>query len=154
MLSQDLPRRVPLAAIHVEPGRNPRRAFRAAAMARLVESIRDQGLIQPPLVRPHPERADEFYLIAGERRLRALREIGAEEVPVLVREVDADQARVLGTLENLDRTDLSPAEEARVARENRDAHDGDSDRALTARTLGRSTTLTRPPPLPQGALRI
>lgn len=116
---------VDITRIHVAPGHNPRRHFGSADYQRLVASIRTNGLIQPLTVRP---RADgDFELISGERRLRALREIGAAAVPVNVRDVDDATARVLALCENLDRADISPAEEAQYVRGLLDAHDGDRD---------------------------
>lgn len=128
---------IPLSSIRVQESFNPRRAFRALPMERLIDSIRAEGLIQPILVRPD-DAGEGYILIAGERRLRACIVIGLPDVPALIRHVDADQARVLAILENIDRADLSAAEEALAAREALDIAGG--DRAATASQLGWSAT--------------
>ena len=87
----------------------PRRSFDEAKIDELAASVRDQGIIQPLLVR----RAGEGYeLIAGERRLRAARKAGLREVPVIVREASNSETLQLALLENLQREDLNPIEEA------------------------------------------
>ena len=92
--------------------RQPRRRFEPEATAGLAESIRRQGLLQPVVVRP---RADGGYeLIAGERRWRAAREAGIEEVPALVREADDRDSLLLALVENVAREQLSAVEEARA----------------------------------------
>jgi len=128
---------LPLSSIRVQENFNPRRAFRSTPMDRLVDSIRAEGLIQPILVRPD-DAGEGYILIAGERRLRACIAIGLPDVPALIRNVDADQARVLALLENIDRADLSAAEESYAAREALDIAGG--DRAATASQLGWSMT--------------
>ena len=87
----------------------PRRSFDEAKIDELAASVRDQGIIQPLLVR----RTGEGYeLIAGERRLRAARKAGLREVPVIVREASNSETLQLALLENLQREDLNPIEEA------------------------------------------
>src|SRR3989338_10258986 len=87
----------------------PRRSFYEAKIDELAASVRDQGIIQPLLVR----RAGEGYeLIAGERRLRAARKAGLREVPVIVRVASNSETLQLALLENLQREDLNPIEEA------------------------------------------
>ena len=87
----------------------PRRSFDEAKIDELANSVRDQGIIQPLLVR----RVGEGYeLIAGERRLRAARKAGLREVPVIVREASNSETLQLALLENLQREDLNPIEEA------------------------------------------
>jgi ParB family chromosome partitioning protein len=87
----------------------PRRTFEDERMAELTESVRKQGLLQPLLVRQVGER---FQLIAGERRWRAAQSAGLERVPVIVRNVDDAEALQLALVENLQREDLNPLEEA------------------------------------------
>ena len=87
----------------------PRRVFRDDALSELTASIRERGVLQPLWVR---ERDGEFELIAGERRLRAARAAGLAEVPVQVLDVDDRQALELALVENLQREDLDPIEEA------------------------------------------
>lgn len=93
----------------VRDGRQPRRVFDEAGLKELADSIRAQGLIQPILVR---RRGMGFGLIAGERRWRAAQLAGLKEVPAIVREATDAQAFELALVENLQRTDLNPLEEA------------------------------------------
>src|SRR3989304_281454 len=87
----------------------PRRFFDEAKIDELANSVRDQGIIQPLVVR---RVGDGYELIAGERRLRAARKAGLREVPVIVREASNSETLQLGLLENLQREDLNPIEEA------------------------------------------
>ena len=109
----DAPRETPNLEVEVDriasnPSQ-PRRSFDEAKIDELAASVRDQGIIQPLLVR----RAGEGYeLIAGERRLRAARKAGLREVPVIVREASNSETLQLALLENLQREDLNPIEEA------------------------------------------
>ena len=95
----------------IRPGRyQPRTKMDQQALAELAASIRSQGLMQPVLVRP-VER-DRYELIAGERRWRAAQMAGLEEVPALIREVPDDAALAMSLIENIQREDLNPMEEA------------------------------------------
>ena len=87
----------------------PRRTFDEAKLDELAASIRNQGIIQPLVVRA---KADDFELIAGERRWRAAMKAGLERVPVVVREANDHEALQLALVENLQREDLNPIEEA------------------------------------------
>jgi ParB family chromosome partitioning protein len=89
----------------------PRRVMDEGALYELAESIRTQGVMQPLLVRPIGESG--YEIIAGERRFRASQLAGLDEVPVLVREVDDQQAAIMALVENMQREDLNPLEEAR-----------------------------------------
>jgi ParB family chromosome partitioning protein len=89
----------------------PRRRFDEAQLAELVESIRTHGVIAPLVVRPRPN-ADGYFLIAGERRWRAAQRAGLHEVPVVVQEVDTKGAFERALVDNLQRADLGPLEEA------------------------------------------
>ncbi len=94
------------------PGQ-PRKRFDEAALEELAESIRTHGIIQPIIVRARPERdGGGFLLIAGERRWRAAQRAGLHEVPVVVQEVDSGEAFERALVENLQRADLNPIEEA------------------------------------------
>jgi|SRR2546426_256227 len=84
----------------------------AAALEELKSSIQQAGLLQPVVVRPRP-RADGYELIAGERRLRACQALGWERIPAVKRDVDDRTALTLALIENLQRDDLSPVDEAR-----------------------------------------
>jgi len=89
----------------------PRRKFDEAQLAELVESIRTHGVIAPLVVRPRPN-AQGYFLIAGERRWRAAQRAGLHEVPVVVSEVDTKGAFERALVDNLQRADLGPLEEA------------------------------------------
>jgi ParB family chromosome partitioning protein len=101
--------RLPLSAIRPNP-RQPRRRFPEEGLEELAASIREKGLLQPLLVRP---KGEGYELVAGERRFRAAQLAGLEEVPVLVRDLTDQEALELALVENLQREDLSPVEEAR-----------------------------------------
>lgn len=95
----------------IEPNREqPRKDFDQEALAQLAESIREHGLIQPILVRPLP--GGTYQIVAGERRWRASRMAGLTAVPVIIRELDDTAAMELALIENLQREDLNPVEEA------------------------------------------
>jgi len=91
---------------------NPRRSFADENIADLAQSIREHGLVQPVLVRPSPVHDGYFELIAGERRWRAAQQAGLAEIPVLLRDVDDRTALELAIIENVQRADLNPVEEA------------------------------------------
>jgi ParB family chromosome partitioning protein len=99
---------VSLGAIVPSP-LQPRREFEREALAELVESIRQRGIIQPLIVRP---REGQFELIAGERRWRAAKEVGLAEAPVIVRQATDLEVLELSLIENLQRAELNPIEEA------------------------------------------
>jgi len=104
-------RRLRLDAIVANP-LQPRQDFSAQELEELSRSIRDNGLLQPLLVRPAPGSGDLFELVAGERRLRAVRSLGWEDVPAVVRDVEDETLLVLALVENLQREALNPLEEA------------------------------------------
>ena len=88
----------------------PRKQFSDDSLRELADSIREQGIVQPLIVRP---RGDYFELIAGERRWRAARLLSLSDVPVIFREADDRAALELALIENLQRENLNPIEEAR-----------------------------------------
>src|SRR5262245_24844956 len=95
----------------LKPGRyQPRTRMDEASLANLAQSIKTQGLMQPVLVRPLG--AGSYEIIAGERRVRAAGLAGLDEVPVLVRDVPDEAAAVMSLVENIQREDLNPLEEA------------------------------------------
>lgn len=104
-------RTVPLASIVPNP-MQPRRVFTEEELADLASSIRENGLLQPLVVRPVPGRGDRFELVAGERRFRALKALEWAEAPVVVRDADDETLLVLALVENLQREALNPLEEA------------------------------------------
>lgn len=106
-----LERYVPIEYVSRNP-RNPRRVFTEAELEDLAQSIREHGIVQPVVVRPSPLAADQFELIAGERRWRAAQRAGLTTIPVIVRDVDDRVALELAIIENVQRADLNPVEEA------------------------------------------
>lgn len=107
---ESLLRNIPLAQIRTNPYQ-PRQEFRTEDLADLEASLRTSGLLQPITVRPAPQGAG-YELIAGERRYRAAARIGWTEIPALVKTVDDKTLLVLAMIENLQRADLDPIEEA------------------------------------------
>jgi ParB family chromosome partitioning protein len=104
-------RRVPIE--HVKPNpRNPRRIFADAELEELSQSIRERGIIQPIVVRSSNGDSNTFEIIAGERRWRASQRAGLHEVPIVVLEVTDAEALELAIIENIQRADLNPLEEA------------------------------------------
>ena len=104
---------LPLASIEPHP-EQPRRHFDEAALDELAASIGRRGVIQPIIVRPlAPVR---FQLVAGERRWRAAQKAQLHEIPALIREIDERDAMALALIENIQRADLNPVEEARAYR--------------------------------------
>ena len=102
---------VTLRIAEIEPNREqPRKEFDESALADLADSIREHGVIQPLLVRPMPTGG--YQLVAGERRWRASRMAGLTEVPVVIRELSDHETMELALIENLQRQDLNPMEEA------------------------------------------
>lgn len=102
---------VKLKLNEIEPNKNqPRKRFDEAAISDLAASIAQHGIIQPLLVRPLGN--DGYQLVAGERRWRAARIAGLTEVPVVIRELSDEDASALALIENLQREDLDPIEEA------------------------------------------
>lgn len=102
---------VQLRIEEIEPNRNqPRKEFDEAALAELADSISRHGVLQPLLVRPLIDGG--YQLVAGERRWRASRMAGLTEVPVVIRQMNDQEMMELALIENLQREDLSPVEEA------------------------------------------
>ena len=104
-------RRVPIESLKPNPDQ-PRKTFRQEDLEELTASIRDKGVLQPILVRTQPGEDGVWQIIAGERRWRAARLAGLREVPVVVIEADDKKAMELALIENLQRSDLNPIEEA------------------------------------------
>ena len=104
-------RRLPTASLQPNP-RNPRRVFANAELDELVASLRERGIIQPIIARPVQGAADLYEIIAGERRWRAAQRAGLHEVPVVIIEASDAEALQLAIIENVQRADLNPLEEA------------------------------------------
>lgn len=108
---EDAVKTVTLPIEEIEPNRDqPRKQFDEQALADLSASIAQHGVLQPLLVRPMPDGS--YQLVAGERRWRASRMAGLTEVPVVIREMAEQEAAELALIENLQREDLNPMEEA------------------------------------------
>lgn len=90
----------------------PRRSFDESALDELASSIREQGILQPLLVRPVQGDPGTYEIVAGERRWRAAKKAGLSQVPVIIRELSDDEALTIALVENLQREDLNPVEEA------------------------------------------
>lgn len=104
-------RTVPVEMLHHNP-EQPRRSFSSDALNELAASISEKGIIQPLIVRPHPGIAGEFQIVAGERRWRAAQRAQLHEVPVIVRDFDDTEVLEVAIIENIQRADLNPIEEA------------------------------------------
>ncbi len=102
---------LPVVALAAGPFQ-PRTTIDPEQLKDLTESIRQQGVLQPILARPHPEQDGQYQIIAGERRWRAAQAAGLHEVPVLVRSLSDTEAMAAALVENLQRQDLNPIEEA------------------------------------------
>ena len=124
---------LPLREIEPNPGQ-PRKTFDDETLAELSASIAEHGLLQPIAVRPKPSGG--YLIVAGERRWRASRMAGLTEVPVIVKDVTDEQAMELALVENLQREDLDPVEEAAGIRELMTRCDLTQEQA--ARKLGKS----------------
>lgn len=121
----------------IEPNRDqPRREFDETAMAELADSISQHGVLQPLLVRPLS--TGNYQIVAGERRWRACRMAGVLEVPVLIRELSDSEVMEFALIENLQREDLSPIEEAKGYKALMDNHD------FTQEELSKSLGKSRP----------
>jgi len=108
---RNLTRTIPIASIVPNPFQ-PRREFDEQELQDLSASIRENGLLQPIMVRPAPENPGRYELVAGERRWRAVTRLGWKEVPAVVREMDDRTLLVIALVENLQRQQLSALEEA------------------------------------------
>jgi len=107
-----------LPVVQLRSGRfNPRKDFAEQDLAELAESIRTKGLVQPIIVRPHPEDAHAYEIVAGERRWRAAQKAALHTVPVIVRDLSDRDVLEIAIIENVQRADLNAIEEANGYRE-------------------------------------
>ncbi|HTV45800.1 MAG TPA: ParB/RepB/Spo0J family partition protein [Stellaceae bacterium] len=121
----------------IRPGAlQPRRRFAEAELDALAQSIREKGVLQPLLVRPLGDDGFGFELVAGERRWRAAQRVGLHEVPVIVRTLADTEALEIALVENLQREDLAPLEEAEAYR--RLVNELGRTQASLAEALGKS----------------
>ena len=105
------PLAVPVEQLIPNPDQ-PRRQFEPEALAELAASIRNRGVLQPLIVRPHPTEPDLYQIVAGERRWRAAQIAQLHELPVLVRELNDTEVLEVGLIENIQRANLNAIEEA------------------------------------------
>jgi ParB family transcriptional regulator, chromosome partitioning protein len=124
---------IPIEDIYPNP-RQPRTAFRQEDLEELAASIREQGVLQPVVVRPRAQGG--FELLVGERRLRASKLTGATRVPAIIRQADDRQALEQALVENVQRADLGPLEEAQAYRNLVDLFELTQEEA--ARRVGKS----------------
>ncbi|MGB0507205.1 MAG: ParB/RepB/Spo0J family partition protein [Pikeienuella sp.] len=125
----------PIEKIHPNP-EQPRRIFKPREMEELTSSIREKGIIQPLLVRPDPKKKGHFQIVAGERRWRAAQLAKVHEAPIIVRDLDDAEVLEIAIIENVQRADLNPIEEAQGYRQliDRFGH----SQALLADRIGKS----------------
>lgn len=114
----------------------PRKSMRPEALQELADSIRTQGVVQPILVRPVPHEAGKYEIIAGERRWRAAQMAGLHDIPALVRTVPDQTAACISLIENIQREDLNPLEEAKTL--SRLLHEFSMTHETVAEAVGRS----------------
>jgi ParB family chromosome partitioning protein len=137
--SPSLPNILPVSKL--QAGKyQPRTRMDEGALAELAESIRAQGIMQPILVRPIDASKGRYEIIAGERRFRAAQIAGLTEVPVLVREVADEHAAAMALIENIQREDLNPLEEAQGVKRLLDEFGLTHEQAASA--IGRSRSAT------------
>ncbi|HRD75757.1 MAG TPA: ParB/RepB/Spo0J family partition protein, partial [Hyphomicrobiaceae bacterium] len=128
-------RLVAIADVRASKG-NPRRTFGEEDLAELADSIRQKGIVQPILVRPDPEAGNGYEIVAGERRWRAAQRAGLHQVPVIVRELSDQETLELAIIENVQRADLNPIEEASGYRDLIERHGYTQERL--AEVIGKS----------------
>lgn len=104
-------RMIPIELVHPNPNQ-PRRHFGERDLEDLAASIREKGVIQPLILRPHPQDQGAFEIVAGERRWRAAQMAAVHELPAVVRELDDTEVLELAIIENIQRADLNAIEEA------------------------------------------
>ncbi|MFT6887844.1 MAG: ParB family chromosome partitioning protein [Paracoccaceae bacterium] len=109
--SNETPTRVPIELIRPNPDQ-PRRSFAEEDLVELAASIREKGVIQPLVVRKDPGKPGAYQIVAGERRWRAAQLVQLHELPVVVRDFSDDEALEVAIIENIQRADLNPVEEA------------------------------------------
>lgn len=134
-----LPNTLPISKLQVGKYQ-PRTRMDEVALAELAESIRAQGIMQPLLVRSIDSTKGRYEIIAGERRFRAAQIAGLTEVPVLVRDVADEHAAAMALIENIQREDLNPLEEAQGVKRLSDEFGLTHEQAASA--IGRSRSAT------------
>lgn len=145
-LARDLPIEV------LRPNRNqPRHKFDDQKIAELVTSVRDRGVLQPLIVRPIEDEPGEYEIIAGERRWRAAQRAGLHEVPVIIKQFNDTEALEVALVENIQRQDLTPIEEANGYRSLIDKFGHNQERlaAIVGKSRGHVANMLRLLTLPE-----
>lgn len=133
-------RTLPIERLHPNPGQ-PRKDFRREELEGLAASIRAHGIIQPIVATPDPGRTGEYVIVAGERRWRAAQIAGVHDVPVVLKDTPERDRLELAVVENLQRADLNPIEEAHAFKQLLDLRDYTQEQL--AERLGKDrTTIT------------
>lgn len=133
--ARSAPMRVAIDRIRPNP-QQPRRAFPQEALEELAASIRERGVLQPLIVRELPPASGQFEIVAGERRWRAAQLARVHELPVIVRDLSDSEAIEIAIVENIQRADLNPIEEAAAYRQLMDRFGHTQERLAEA--LGKS----------------
>lgn len=128
---------VPVEKLTPNPDQ-PRRHFAREALEELAASIREKGVIQPLIVRPGKSGADSYEIVAGERRWRAAQQAQVHEIPVIVRDFDDTEVLEVAIIENIQRADLNPVEEAQGYRQLMDRFGHTQERLAEALSKSRS----------------
>lgn len=128
---------IPVEQIIPNPDQ-PRRAFEPEALAELAASIRNRGILQPLIVRPHPSEQGLYQIVAGERRWRASQIAQLHELPVIVRELNDTEVLEVALIENIQRANLNPIEEAASFRQLMDRFGHTQERLAEALDKSRS----------------
>lgn len=115
MQQQNDMQHLPLSQIHRSETLNPRRHRNAAKFEEMIESVRENGVIQPIVVRPSPTLEGMYEVVAGDTRFEASQKVSMDTIPASIRHLTDAEAKLLAATENLQRADLSPIEEAYIA---------------------------------------
>lgn len=146
---------IPVERLHPNPNQ-PRRQFSDAELQDLAASIREKGVLQPLIARPVADRAGHYEIVAGERRWRASQIAQLHEVPVLVRSLDDTEVLEVAIIENIQRADLNPIEEAMAFRQLMERFGHTQERLAEALSKSRSyiANLLRLLNLPSGVQEL
>ena len=148
-------RMIPIDRIQANPDQ-PRRSFDDKDLQDLAASIREKGVIQPLILRPHPQETGGFQIVAGERRWRAAQIAAVHELPAVVRDLDDAEVLELAIIENVQRADLNAVEEAQGYRQLMDRFGHTQERLAEALGKSRShiANLLRLLTLPEPVLEL
>ena len=135
--SKPADRTLPIEQLEPNPNQ-PRRHFSDDALEELSDSIAEKGVIQPIIVRPSPTKAGSYEIVAGERRWRASQRAQLHEVPVIIREMDDTEVLEVAIIENIQRADLNPIEEAMGYRQLMDRFGHTQEKLAEAMSKSRS----------------